>query len=179
MILLKTESYRQGKRGESRLGRFSKGDTKISLLLANKYIFNDSSSYLHTKGLHKVPCEHWLVSQCMWVPILPPSYILICILKSGLSSAVQSLHRLAPGPEGDGSFNILISALGLEGTLSKNKYIVNQNCLDILSTWYNIYQCIFYLFVVNHYSCNHPVQGNWNRAVTVLQFEGWIVERKP
>ena len=29
--------------------------------------------------------------------------------KSGLSSAVQSLHRLAPGLEGDGSFNNLIS----------------------------------------------------------------------
>ena len=55
-------------------------------------------------------------------------------LKSGLSSAVQILHRLAPGSEGDGSFNILISALGFEGTLSKNKYIINQNCLDILST---------------------------------------------
>ena len=66
------------------------------------------------------------------------------IYKPGLSSLVQILHHLTPGSEGDGSFNNLISALGLEGTLSKNKYIINQNCLDILSTWYNIYQCIFY-----------------------------------
>ena len=34
---------------------------------------------------------------------------LVWQLKSGLSSAVQSLHRLAPGSEGDGSFNNLIS----------------------------------------------------------------------
>ena len=47
--------------------------------------------------------------------------------KPVFSSAVQILHQPAPGSEGDGSFNNLISALGLEGTLSKNKYIINQN----------------------------------------------------
>ena len=52
---------------------------------------------------------------------------------------MQILHQPAPGSEGDGSFNNLISALGLEGTLSKK-----INTLLIKIAWISYQHDIIY-----------------------------------